>query len=554
MKKNFFTVLCFVTVFSLNLCAQRSTVDSLSKTYLNWYNKDPKIDGIQGISVDKAYDQLLKNKTPRKKIIVAVIDGGLDTAHIDMKGKIWKNKREIPANGIDDDYNGYVDDIYGWNFLGNAKGENITSENVEYTRILKELNPLFKDVKSLSEVPSNEVNDYKLYLQCFNKYNEQELKYKTEKEHIDAFVKKRNNANSIISKYLYKENFDQKDVESISSTDTGITKAKNYLLSLYKRNFSDATLKGILKHNSLFLDKYLNLDFNPRTLVGDDPQNINDKKYGNNNVKGPEPEHGTLVSGVIAANRGNGIGIDGIASDVDIMAVRVVPDGDERDKDVALAIHYAVDNGANIINMSFGKPFSPQKAFVDEAIKYACDHNVLLVHAAGNDGENDDSIEHFPSKRFNDGSLASSMITVGASNIKADTDFAGFFSNYGQSVDLFAPGVNIISLYPENRYDKTNGTSFSCPIVSGVAALVWSYYPELSAVQLKDVLLNSVTSYAKLKVNKPDTKHDLKQKVSFGSLCKTGGVVNAYNALKLAAKVAKKNRYKTVSSISSTSF
>jgi subtilisin family serine protease len=532
-------ILCFVIVLSFTLKAQRSTVDSLSKVYLNWYNKDSKIDNIEGVSVDKAYNELLKDKTPKKKIIVAVIDGGVDTAHVDLKGKIWKNTKEIPNNGIDDDNNGYIDDVYGWNFLGNSKGENITSENLEYTRILKKLNPLFKDVKPVDDV-SLQANDYTLYKQCKAKYDEELKKDQTEKEHIDAFAKKRDDANSLISGYLKKEKFEKKDVESINSTDTSITKSKTFLLSLYKKNFTDATLASIRKHNNLYLDKYLNLDYNPRTLVGDDPENIKDNKYGNNNVKGPEPEHGTLVAGVIAADRGNGIGIDGIASDVEIMALRIVPDGDERDKDIALAIHYAIDNGANVINMSFGKAFSPQKSFVDEAIKYAGDHNVLLIHASGNDGENNDSIEHYPSKKFNDGTYAKTMITVGASNLKNDADYAAFFSNYGQSVDLFAPGVNIISLYPENKYEKTNGTSFSCPIVSGVAALVWSYYPELSAVQLKDVLIKSVTSYAKLKVNKPDTKSDVKQQVAFSSLCKSGGEINAYNALKLAAKVAKK--------------
>ncbi|MGD0712215.1 MAG: S8 family serine peptidase [Bacteroidales bacterium] len=543
MRKIFFCVLCFVAILSLSLKAQRGSVDSLSKKYLNWYNKDPKIDTIQGVSIERAYKELLKDRVPKKKIIVAVIDGGVDTAHIDLKGKIWKNTKEIANNGIDDDNNGYVDDLYGWNFIGNSKGENITSENVEYTRMLQKFNPIFNDVKSIADVPTSQVNDYRLFMQCKAKYDEQLIKYKTERSHIDALAIKRDDANNIISKYLNKENFDKKDVESITSTDTAVINARIYLLSLYKRNFSDATLNAIIKHNSLYLDKYLNLDFHPRTLVGDDPQNINDNKYGNNNVKGPEPEHGTLVAGVIAASRENGIGIDGIADDVSVMIIRIVPDGDERDKDVALAIHYAVDNGANIINMSFGKAFSPQKNFVDEAIKYACSHNILLVHAAGNDGENDDSIEHYPSKKFNDGTYATSMITVGASDMKADSNLAGFFSNYGQCVDLFAPGVNIISLYPENRYNKTNGTSFSCPIVSGVAALVWSYYPELSAVQLKDILLKTVTPYAKLKVYKPDTKHDVKHIVAFGSLCKTGGVVNAYNALKLAAKLVKKNKY-----------
>jgi subtilisin family serine protease len=338
---------------------------------------------------------------------------------------------------------------------------------------------------------------------------------------------------------LKKEEFTKEDLEGITSTEENIIKAKKYLLNLYSKGFTKGDMAGIKDHTSLYLDKYLNLEYDARWLVGDDPENISDTKYGNNNVKGPDAGHGTLCSGLIAANRNNGFGIDGIAENVLIMAIRVVPDGDERDKDVALAIKYAVDNGANVINMSFGKALSPQKKFVDEAIKYAAAHNVLLIHAAGNDGENNDSIEHYPSKFMNDGSVAPNMITAGASSFSMDKNYAAIFTNYGMSVDLFAPGVNISSTIPENKYSLTNGTSFSCPITSGVAALVWSYYPQLTAVQLKDVLLKSVSKQTKLQVYKPGRGSKIRTEMKFSKLCKTGGTVNAYNALKLAAKISK---------------
>ena len=549
MKNKFLFLFCFVTAIFINtrIVAQVvANVDSLNKVYLNWYNLDHRHDKVEGVSTEKAYSKLLKNKSPKKLIIVAVIDGGLDTAHADLKGKVWKNTRETAGNGIDDDNNGYVDDIYGWNFIGNTKGENINSENLEYTRILRKLSPIYKNIKSKEALAPEQISDYNLYLSCKMKYDIELSKYKSEKKNVASYQTRIKDADTIIKVYLMKDKFTKADVEKISSTDEKITNAQNFLLDTYKKGLSLKSLNSYMSRDNLYIDKYLNLDFNAREIVGDDPENINDTKYGNPNVYGSSPDHGTLVAGLIAANRNNGIGINGIAENVKIMAIRVVPDGDERDKDIALAIRYAVDNGANIINMSFGKIFSPQKKFVDDAIKYAEAHNVLLVHAAGNDGLNNDSIEHYPSKKFNDGTSANTMINVGASNLKLDKDYAAFFSNYGQSVDLFAPGVNVISLFPGSRYDKTNGTSFSCPITSGVAALVWSYYPELTALELKNILLRSVASHANLKVNQPNKDSQTKTIVRFKTLCKTGGSVNAYNALKAADKFvnAKKNKVK----------
>jgi subtilisin family serine protease len=503
---------------------------------VNWYNLDSKSDKVSGVSVDKAYNELLKGKSAKKKIVVAVIDGGVDTAHADLKGHIWKNTDEIPGNGIDDDNNGYVDDIYGWNFLG-TKGYNLNVENLEYTRILKKLKPIFKNVKSKDVVSADQMDDYKLYLACTAKYNEEYKTNEAEQKGIEKFEEKLNEAETKIKEYLKKDKITESDLQGITSTDAKITSYKDFLVKVYKQGITAEVLKSAKEQSETYLDKYLNFDFNPRDSVGDDPENISDTKYGNNDVSGTRADHGTLCAGIIAAKRDNGIGINGIASDVLIMALRVVPDGDERDKDIALAIRYAVDNGANVINMSFGKAFSPQKKFVDDAFKYAEQHNVLLIHAAGNDGMNNDSTEHYPTKNLNDGTVVKNMINVGASNLKLDKTYPAFFSNYGQSVDLFAPGMNIVSTVPGSNYDKANGTSFSCPVVSGVAALVWSYYPDLTALQLKEVLLSSVTSQAKLKVNLPNKESDVKKIVKFSTLCSTAGTVNAYKALKAADKM-----------------
>lgn len=542
MKK---ITICFAILLLLlsagnTLYAQKDTTkkDTVKNKILDWYNLDPATDKIVGVSVDKSYSDLLKNKTS-SKIIVAVIDGGVDIEHEDLKSHIWVNTDEIPNNGIDDDENGYIDDVNGWNFLGNSKGENLSVENLEYTRMLKILSPKFKNIKSEDDVAKEQIDDYKTYLACKKKYDETLKEYQTSKTSIGNYIKKFDAAEAKIKAFLKKDTLKEEDVKNITSADADITDAQKLLLNAFNKKITRSLLESIEKEDNLYLDKYLNMDFDPRKIVGDDPANILDKSYGNNNVIGPDAGHGTMVAGIIAADRKNNLGIKGIADNVEIMVLRIVPDGDERDKDVALAIRYAVENGANIINMSFGKAFSPQKEFVDGAIKFAQDHNVLLIHAAGNDGVNNDSIEHYPSKIFNNDSIAKTFITVGSSGLHNNRDLASFFSNYGQSVDMFAPGYSITTTTPGNKYSAASGTSFSCPVVSGVAALVWSYYPQLTARQLKDVLTSSVANYKKTKVNRPG-KGSKKIKTTFGKLCKTGGIVNAYNALVAADKLVNK--------------
>lgn len=512
-----------------------STVDSLNKHFLNWYNLDPAKDRIQGASVNRAYKDLLMQKAPHKKIVVAVIDGGVDISHEDLQGKIWINKGEISDNGIDDDNNGYIDDIHGWNFIGNAKGENIHYENLEHVRIVKKFNSKFTDVQVPDQMSKTDQEEYALYMTCKEKY-EQELKeYQDTEKLLTSFETGYIAAENALKTFLKKDQYCIADVKSIKSAPDDVKKARTYMLYLDKNGFTQQTLREMKDHTRSYLDYRLNLGFDPRTIISDNPEDITDNQYGNNDVKGPSPEHGTFVAGIIAANRDNRIGTDGIAENAEIMVLRAVPDGDERDKDIALAVRYAVDNGAQVINMSFGKDYSPQKLFVDEAIRYAERSNVLVVHAAGNESENLDEHERYPTSNLHDGVVISNWLDVGASTHKLNKEFCGSFSNYGQqAVDLFAPGVNMISLFPENTYKMSDGTSFSSPVVSGVAALVWSYYPDLTAQQLKEILLNSAVKYPRQIVYLPGEQADEKTKIRFSELSKTGGIVNAYEALKIA--------------------
>ncbi|MCB0396761.1 MAG: S8 family peptidase [Flavobacteriales bacterium] len=534
---------CGILISTLpNVSVAQESVDtpeSFDGKYLNWYNKDGKQDKMEGASVARAYTEIIKDKKAAKKVVVAIIDSGVDIEHDDLKGKVWTNTDEIPGNGVDDDNNGYIDDVHGWGFLGNSKGDNINIETYEFMRIYRDLNPKFKSISSENALPAAEKQQYRMYVQCKKKF-EAELKEKQEtKKNVEEVGKLFTGFEKIVGSYLKKDSVTIEDLMALSTTDEKVSGAGKWLLQRYMQGFTKEGFQAYLDYLDEYLNYHLNLDFNPRAdIIGDNPADITDRNYGNNDVIGPRADHGTGVAGIVAAVRGNNLGTDGIADNVEIMSIRTVPNGDEYDKDVALAIWYAVDNGANIINMSFGKAYSPQKKMVDDAIQYAEAHNVLLIHAAGNDAHNNDLGENFPTDLCDDGKTVSNWIEVGANQYEKGKEICASFSNYGQNtVDVFAPGVDVITLFPGSKYWQADGTSFAGPVVTGVAALVWSYNPGLTAVELKQVLLESSTDIGKKKVYVPgqNIKED-KSKVRFGSLSTTGGLINAYEALKLAEK------------------
>jgi len=511
------------TLLSCALCtplmAQVTSVDKLEAQYLNWHNRD--LDGLQilSTSVDKTYRELLAGRPENKTAVVAVIDSEGDIDHEDLKGKIWINEDEIPGNKVDDDGNGYIDDIHGWNFIGNKNGVNIHYENMEYTRIYKAGGggELFEGAKAV--------------------YMEQLERRVRDKENILKFEEVYNKAKLIIKGKTGIVVRSVEDLDGISPDDEAqVLKARDFLYSKFEQGFSEKGLAQLKEVNNDYLEKFLNLQFSPRTaIIGDDPEDINDNDYGNADVKGPRADHGTAVAGIIAAIRDNNVGINGIATDVRIMCIRSTPRGDERDKDVALAIKYAVDNGADIINMSFGKQFSPEKRFVDDAVRLAEQKNVLLVHGSGNDGRNIDIEASYPSDAYLDDTEASNWINVGATGSSVGDECVAIFSNYGEEhVDLFAPGQQIISLDTGNHYSMNDGTSLSAPVVSGIAALLLAYHPSLSAKDLVQLLTGTAYTMDKLKVLIPDLESPVRRKVRFKTLSKSGGVVNAYEAMKKA--------------------
>lgn len=531
MKRVVGVLIIFVAFFSV--------AQALAQPKTNWQNLDLQKDGVFGISTERAYSELLHGKTPNP-VVVAVIDGGVDTAHEDLQESMWTNTGEIPGNGIDDDHNGYVDDVHGWNFIGGAKGEDVSHDNLEVVRLIRNQQPKYASMINTASLTDKERVEWAQYRKMITEYMEQ-LENAQRGFAQMTIIKKTTDA--IVTK-IGKPSPTLEDLKMFTSNNDLEKKVIKMLKNEFKKygDFKKVAneINEGLKYYDAKVNYHLNLDFDPRNIVGDDYLNSNDRKYGNADVKGPDAEHGTHVSGIIAASRSNNIGILGVANSVRIMAIRVVPDGDERDKDVANGIRYAADNGAKVINMSFGKGYFYDKKAVDEAVQYALSKDVLLVHAAGNDARNTDKRDNYPNKFFLDsltvnGKYADAWIEVGASGWENDEDLVANFSNYGKKVvDVFAPGVKINSSTPNGSYEELDGTSMAAPVVSGLATLIRSYYPNLTAIQVKKIIMDSVSPVTH-KVRIKD--NGVSSKVLLSDICVSGGIVNAYKALQLAATV-----------------
>ena len=507
----------------------------------NWFNLDPSSDGVQGVSTERMYKELLAGKKGQT-VIVAVIDSGVDAEHEDLKSIMWVNPGEIAGNGKDDDNNGYVDDIHGWNFIGGADGRNVNQDTYEATRLYVKYKKYFEG-KDASKLPKKEKAMYDEYQIIKTEIEEKQ----TELEGNVTLYQGLLDGVQALKTALGKDEVTKEDLENFETEDPALIQAlgvlKNVLANGGNLSEVEEQLQGAVDYFQGQFEYGNNPDFDPRSIVGDNYNDSSERYYGNNDVKGPDASHGTHVAGIIAAARGNDLGVKGVADNVRIMSVRAVPDGDERDKDVANAIMYAVDNGASVINMSFGKGYSWDKGVVDKAVKYALKHDVLLVHAAGNSAQDNDTQNNFPNDEFAKKGLfgpkeAGNWLEVGALSWKGGENAAANFSNYGKKkVDVFAPGVDILSTTPDQGYESFSGTSMASPVTAGVAAVLRSYFPELSAEQVKEVIMAS-TEATDVKVKKPGSK----TLVPFEDLCVTGGVVNAYKAVELASKTKGKKK------------
>ena len=503
-----------------------------------WHLKDKKADGYYGISLNKAYEFVKSKNLKSTPVIVGIIDSGIDTTHEDLKNVLWVNTKEIPGNGIDDDKNGYVDDVHGWNFLGSKDGkENVEKDSYEAARFYWQYKNKFENA-DVAKLSADDAKNYKTWLRA-KKDVFKDAKDPEEVAFMTKMAESLKAGDAVIRKDLQKESYNCKDLLAYNTFNENAARFRAILLGFCKDNDNQELSNTILLEEfQKDIDKMTLSVMPPKAyranVVKDNYNDINDKYYGNNNlyVSKDGATHGTHVAGIIGAQRGNGIGMDGVADNVKLMSIRAVPDGDEHDKDIALAIRYAVDNGARVINMSFGKGFSPEKNWVDDAVKYADSKGVLLVHAAGNDNQNVDTTYNYPSRAYANGSRPVNWITVGASGDEKLGGLTASFSNYGEKeVDVFAPGVKIYSTVPGgNTYANLQGTSMASPVVAGIAAFIMSYYPNLTATQVRDAIEKSVVKPT-VKVNVPGTS----KSALLSEISKTGGIVNAYEAIKLAA-------------------
>lgn len=527
MKNSYFLLVGMLLVqscFSQNSLDSASTETEISPWYFRAHN-----DSLSGISLAKLPIEKLKATHLKKPLVIAIIDTEIDQYHEELDYSIWNNEKEIPNNMIDDDQNGYIDDVHGWNFIGNQSGKNIIFSNFEFVRILRKCNIGQSDsvsCKQAKDAYDAMASNYKKRIQKFQK-------------HINYFDK----ADSTLTRFFANSDYGIEDLKNIKTKDSAINIYAKKLFKFYKKGYTREKLINNVKEYKDFLNISLNLEHIDRQILQENSDSLSDINYGNNKMSMHLEEfyHATLVSGIIAAKKDNNKGIVGITNEVRIMPLAISSNGDEHDKDIALAIRYAVNNGAKIINMSSGKLFSLHPDWVLDAIKYAESKDVLFVTSAGNNNLDLDLPKNSYYPFYNDvGKETNNFIMVGGSSKKI-SKLKSKNSSYGKnSVDVFAPGENILSTLPHNEYKVVRGTSFATPIVSGVAALIMSHYPELSASQVKQILMESSTKYeVEVELEQEDGSKKL---VPFSALSKSGGVVNAYSALVMAENLSKRKK------------
>lgn len=495
-----------------------------------WHLLDVATDSVAGISAERAYRELLANRQPRRTVVVAVIDGGVDTGHVDLKANLWTNPKEVPGNGRDDDQNGYVDDVHGWNFIGGPDGRSVNYDTYEVTRLHVECTE-----RGQAPTPMPEAERER----CEAITRDFESKRATARAtaaQVNTIGTALDRAVEVLSGALGTDSLTEEKVRAHRASSPAVQQAQQLYLQLVANGITPEVVADARKEIVSQVEYGYNTDFDPRAIVGDNVDDLTERRYGNPDVMGPDPMHGTHVGGITGAVRDNGIGVDGVAQSVKIMSVRAVPNGDERDKDVANAIRYAVDNGAHIINMSFGKAYSPDKHVVDEAIRHADSRGVLMIRAAGNDNEDVGDRPSYPIARYNGGGRAQNWIEVGASSWKGGDSLVALFSNYGQDeVDVFAPGEDIHSTFPDGEYKSISGTSMAAPVVTGLAALLMAYYPGLDAPDVKRIILQTARRYPDVEVVVPGGGG---RKAPFGTLSATGGIVDAFAAVQMAERMA----------------
>lgn len=501
---------------------------SFTQEQVDWHHLDPQNDSIMGVSTTRAYEYLKDKKADT--VVVAILDNGSTLMHEDLQGTLWINPDEIEMNGIDDDKNGYIDDIHGWNFLGNQEGQNLKYDTKEYTRIYAKYHERFEGV-NIDSLKPNCIKEFYFYQSAKLDYELERKKKSEEIEHYKNMLSRYQSSLDLLEAHFKGSDYSEKKLQKLKKATGELLNAQQFIIWMHDNNLSKSYFENGLKKEKNNFETRLNPEYvNRETIVRDDPNDFLDTIYGNNNIDAKGPYHGTGVASIIGAVH-NDIGMEGISKHVKLMIIRIVPNGDERDKDVALAIKYAINEGADIINCSFAKMYSLHEDFVLNALQQAEDKGVLIVHAAGNSGTNNDSIPYYPTGYNYEMQKFTNWISVGASRPNDNENLPAYFSNYGfNSVDVFAPGYAIKTCGLNNTYSKASGTSIAAPVVSGIAAVLKSYYPYLTAAEIKEILIKSVTIPNVEFVNQPGNSN---HQVAFKDLSVSGGIVNLYNAILL---------------------
>lgn len=519
----------FLAGFGFTFAQETKEDDKDLKT---WYHKDFSSSKVYGVNTENAYKFFESKGLKPKSVIVAVVDSGVEVDHPGLVKNMWKNVNEVPNNGKDDDGNGYIDDVYGWNFIG-GKTEDVGVDNTEVARVVKQYKSYFEGDNAIKnkENQSKMVAEFDMYLKAKEIFTKKSMEAQQQYQFYSGFQKE---IPSVVAT-LGGKTLTEENLATIRPTTQIEARNLSILSSVAKdpsvqgktpaevQAFLEKEIKEALEYFEPQATKQYDLNYDTRSIVGDNYNDINEKFYGNNHYEGPDAKHGTHVAGIIAGLPQGGEPQYGVAYKVaKIMTVRAVPDGDERDKDIANAIKYAVDNGAKVINMSFGKPVSPGKEKVWEAFKYAENKGVVLVHAAGNDNEdlelNDNYPTNFKSQKDTKPFL-NNMITVGASTNDSQNLKASFSNFNTKMVDVFAPGDKIYSTVTDGKYEYLQGTSMASPVVAGAAAVLMSYMPNLTPSQVIESLKKSV--------NKSSTN-------DFGKYSETSGVIDTYKAAQYA--------------------
>jgi subtilisin family serine protease len=534
----------------------------------NWHHLAPE-DGVFGAAIERAHAAARESglRPARRPITIALIGGGIDISHKAISDIIWVNRRERRINGRDNDRNGWIDDRHGWNFLGNDTmtiNSLSTMGDREFLRLKDKYNHflfvedgiayMFDDeLGALVETePPADMEEFEYFLRVVT---ESELAETNRGVMLAKAVVWYIREIGHSMRMAYPERvLTRTDFGEFVRAQQSTTAMQDALFAFIDLMFMSANTEDWntmaafadtefipiqeLRHERAMARRFPR----ERELIGDDPNDLNDKGYGNNNLLANNALRNTMIAGIIGAGGGQSE-IRGITNNVQIMTLRIEADfGEPYMKDMALAIRYAVEQGADIIQLGATNRLFPrhQSHWVEEALRYAEQRNVLVVIPVRDLSSNLDDFPFYPNRNLSTGTL-SNIITVAASDSLGNPFLWANFSE--TELDIFAPGVEIKSAMPGNRYAIDSGSAYAAAMVTGVAAFIKNYFPQITPAQMRQLLIDTVTDRSDAEVEKQyrATAGSMRGRIAtdlflFSDLCVSGGILNAERAIKEAGR------------------